>query len=818
MSKIKVLVLPSDKSGCSKFRSIDPHVMLQNLYPDYFHVDIDYEPRINDVNYWKQYHIVHAHRNIGTTYENTPNLIKQLKSLGIVVIIDIDDYWLPTKEHPIHHLIVQHKLHERIIANLKEASYVTTTTKLFADEIRKINKNVIIVPNAINPKEAQFNEPTLKSDKVRVGWLGGSCYDDTTEILTENGFKLFKDLDKNEKVATLNPDTNEIEYHNPTNYISEPFKGDLNCVNTGLIEYSVTPNHKMYVSPVKHLGHKKNNFNLIPSENIHGNHFHVKRDGIWNGEDKEYFTLPSYQNTHTLDMQPIINLFNDDNVLEENDLLLEYEGSIGVGTYQNKEQVVRLRKSTKNNYYLTTENYLTEKYGSEKQIKMDDWLKFFGFWLAEGWVSKTDGLHQVGVAQVKNNGYLEEMFVTLQNMGFNPTYTKDGNQVRVFDKQLWQYLSQFGDAITKYIPKDIMNLSSRQLNILLDWFIKGDGNTEKKYGRHRAWTSSKVLSDNLQEIALKTGIAATIKNRGKRTSQIKGREITNQHDSYQLGFSKHPSVSKHNKLTPLVRSEEQYTRPYDGMVYCVEVKNHILYVRKNGKPFWCGNSHLHDLMLLDGFIDKNSDISDKLQYVLCGFDTRGSVTEVNQQTGEQKQRPILPHETVWARYEEIFTSNYKIIGNDYRSYLNEFKEYEYKTDKELPYVRVWTKPVTSYAMNYSKFDISLAPIKNHIFNRVKSQLKVIEAGFYKKAIIASNIGPYTLDLKHCLKNGNFVDGNAMLVDENKNHSDWSKFIKKLVQNPNLIEDMGHRLYETVKDEYDLNNVAKNISQFYKSIV
>jgi len=144
-----------------------------------------------------------------------------------------------------------------------------------------------------------------------------------------------------------------------------------------------------------------------------------------------------------------------------------------------------------------------------------------------------------------------------------------------------------------------------------------------------------------------------------------------------------------------------------------------------------GSSHLHDLELLGDFVQKNQDINDKLQYVICGFDTRGTVTEINPQTNEQKQRDILPHETVWARYEEFFTSNYKTIDDDYKKFLLEFKEGEYKSGNELPYVRVWTKPVTTYAMNYSKFDISLAPIKNHIFNVMKSQLKVIEAGFYK---------------------------------------------------------------------------------------
>jgi glycosyltransferase involved in cell wall biosynthesis len=101
---------------------------------------------------------------------------------------------------------------------------------------------------------------------------------------------------------------------------------------------------------------------------------------------------------------------------------------------------------------------------------------------------------------------------------------------------------------------------------------------------------------------------------------------------------------------------------------------------------------------------------------------------------------------------------------------------------------------------------------------VKSQLKVIEAGFYKKAIIASNIGPYTIDLTHSLNDGKFVDGNALLVDERRNHSDWYKYVKKLIQNPSWAFDLGQRLYETVESKYDLNIVTKNRAEFYKSII
>ena len=82
---------------------------------------------------------------------------------------------------------------------------------------------------------------------------------------------------------------------------------------------------------------------------------------------------------------------------------------------------------------------------------MDDWLKFFGFWVAEGWTSKTKGLNQVGICQSKDNDYLNELYSVLVRMGFNPTFTKDGKQVRVFNMQLWKYLSQFGYAQDKFI-------------------------------------------------------------------------------------------------------------------------------------------------------------------------------------------------------------------------------------------------------------------------------------------------------------------------------------------------------------------------------
>ena len=143
MSKIKVLVVPSDRSGVGKFRSVDPHIFLQNKFSDEFHVDIDFSPPMDDINYWKNYQIVHYHRSITGDFDKSNILVDALKKMGIVTICDIDDYWQPTKDHPIHDIIMFNKIHEKIVDSIKRADYVTTTTKFFADEIRKYNKNSV---------------------------------------------------------------------------------------------------------------------------------------------------------------------------------------------------------------------------------------------------------------------------------------------------------------------------------------------------------------------------------------------------------------------------------------------------------------------------------------------------------------------------------------------------------------------------------------------------------------------------------------------------------------------------------------------------
>lgn len=233
-----------------------------------------------------------------------------------------------------------------------------------------------------------------------------------------------------------------------------------------------------------------------------------------------------------------------------------------------------------------------------------------------------------------------------------------------------------------------------------------------------------------------------------------------------------------------------------------------------------GSSHLFDIELMaSGIVNMYSSYKDRIQFVLCGYDLRGTITEINKQTNEKKTRQIKPEETVWFRYEKIFTSNYTVLDTDYVNFLKSYKEAEYN-DANKPYIRRWTKEISKYATNYNYFDVSLAPLVPSVFNGNKSQLKAIEAGFHKKALIASETDPYTIDLISAIEYGGGFNpkGNALLVDPNKNHKQWFQHMKRLTENPNMIEDLGNKLHETVKDKYSLRKVCQDRVEFLKSII
>jgi hypothetical protein len=114
--------------------------------------------------------------------------------------------------------------------------------------------------------------------------------------------------------------------------------------------------------------------------------------------------------------------------------------------------------------------------------------------------------------------------------------------------------------------------------------------------------------------------------------------------------------------------------------------------------------------------------------------------------------------------------------------------------------------INDYAKFYDEIDVSLIPLRDNRFNKLKSNLKLIESGFKKKACIVSNVHPYEPMLKH---------GKNCLIVKHKN--DWYKNMVKLIENPAMIEDLSEQLYVDVQVQH-IDKIAELRYRTYKKIL
>ena len=104
-------------------------------------------------------------------------------------------------------------------------------------------------------------------------------------------------------------------------------------------------------------------------------------------------------------------------------------------------------------------------------------------------------------------------------------------------------------------------------------------------------------------------------------------------------------------------------------------------------------------------------------------------------------------------------------------------------------------PLHQYGSLYQEFNVSLAPLRSRRFDKCKSNLKAIEAGFTGCALIASNTTPY----KEIIINGE----NGILCS---NYQEWQEAVNSLT--PKDVKRLSENLYETVHKEYHIDNVIK----------
>lgn len=107
--------------------------------------------------------------------------IERLKRLNIPYVVDIDDYWKLNKEHLLYKTFDETA--NRWIELMKGAAAVTTTHARLAGKIQHHNKNVVVVPNAIDVHQPQWKYVQKQFDAPTFGWVGGTHHLPDLEIM-----------------------------------------------------------------------------------------------------------------------------------------------------------------------------------------------------------------------------------------------------------------------------------------------------------------------------------------------------------------------------------------------------------------------------------------------------------------------------------------------------------------------------------------------------------------------------------------------------------------------------------------------------------
>lgn len=84
-------------------------------------------------------------------------------------------------------------------------------------------------------------------------WPEGSahpnCFPDDTDVLTDNGWKRFKDVQGDDKIMSINPDTREVDFLNHKGLISYQYEGDMIRFSGRNFDLMATPDHnQIYLS------------------------------------------------------------------------------------------------------------------------------------------------------------------------------------------------------------------------------------------------------------------------------------------------------------------------------------------------------------------------------------------------------------------------------------------------------------------------------------------------------------------------------------------------------------------------------------------
>ena len=282
------------------------------------------------------------------------------------------------------------------------------------------------------------------------------CFDEKTEVLTNNGWKKFKDCTQNDEFYTLNIETDEMELTKAKEFISYPVDEELIHLRGQSIDHFSTYDHNMVVSQSSAKnGNKK--WDIMPAqEAMNCKHLSVKKNcKPIKGATPKTFTIPQ-----TLTSQ--------------------------------------------HNQYTKW-----EKIYEEREVPIKEFLQFLGFYLSDGCCVKSGGHYNIHLSKGDYNiiKKYKNICEKITNNSINIIEDKSNCWNIIFhDINLFNYLSNFGKAKEKFIPDFVWALDYSLLQSLFEGFKDGDLNKKE----NTLTTISPRLANDFQRLLIHLGLSGSI--------------------------------------------------------------------------------------------------------------------------------------------------------------------------------------------------------------------------------------------------------------------------------------------------------------------
>ena len=360
-----------------------------------------------------------------------------------------------------------------------------------------------------------------------------NCYSDDTQVLTDEGWKLFKDVD-GQRIFSLNPDTLTPEWVDYTERIEQKYQGEMVHFYSRTNDILVTPNHNMLVRRPW-----RNRWELLPARDIVNlSAFRFCRQVAWKGATprtmkvgKKRLDAPDYA---------------------------EFMGwwfAEGCVSRTQKNLVIISQSKAANPRKHARIRMLLERL----PIAHRD----VGYGTAHI-IDKADGLWF----------YDEDFWTYLSRFGNSLTKFVP-NEIKEFSPEL---IRIFLDA---YLAGD--GSSWKPERRFQDKYKTIEGGRTPAYYS----TSSPRLAADIGELLIKSGAFPSYYTFRSRKSQHDCNVVWHLR-SKESSFAR-ANLNRKDRIPGL---KYQFVK-YEGMVYCLQLaKNHVMLTRRNGKCAWQGNSFM----------------------------------------------------------------------------------------------------------------------------------------------------------------------------------------------------------------------------------